>query len=619
VITYTNGVNSWSNGILKVIIPAGWSPPGLTGTDPGFFTAVVSGGTKSGMSRSGQVITVNCSSLNAFGTITVTYGSRASGGPGATVQPGEGNPVFTVEMNPITGTTYPIASSPQVLVSFPTPTSTFTRTYTATPTVTTTSTNTPSVTPTNTPLTGEGTASINPLSVMAGGTGNTLVIDYTAGPTAWGTPSLGTLRITIPAGWSAPDSIAGTSPGYFTASASGGSISGVSALGMDIVVYVSSLNANTGHVTIAYGSRTGGGPGATAQGSMAAVEFTVKSAVSGTTVNRIASPPQLIVAAATMTATRTVTPTYTITPDTTPVKPSGMTAQQAGNNVTLNWNTSATADYYRVYMASGVTAKTGAFPASWSLIATVLPTPGTSSFAQTETAGDYIYYAVAAVNGAGQGGPSTMVSKVRKVFTFNTGMTNTFRVGLPYNSKYATAQDIVADIEGNTYSSSKISNISIWNPLSQSFTPHNYVGGSWKLPAWNVDAGTASSNAVFMNVISSFTWVTAGTDKTAGLYFRFNSAGTQNMNVRMLPYAGIYTKASDVVLDIEGNTFSANRIRTVAVWNTASQSYRAYLYNGSKWVLPDVSINPGDAVLIGLSGVTQEFTWTPKIIMTPVP
>ena len=128
-----------------------------------------------------------------------------------------------------------------------------------------------------------------------------------------------------------------------------------------------------------------------------------------------------------------------------------------------------------------------------------------------------------------------------------------------------------------------------------------------------------SSNAAYLGVISGFTWVTGGLDKEAGLYFKYNTGGKSNLNIRMLPYTSQYLKASDVVLDIEGNTYSANRINNVSIWNPVSQSYRTYLHNGSRWVAPDDPILPGEAILIGLSGVTSEFTWSPKLIMTPVP
>lgn len=77
--TYTAGTGGMSNGTVTLVVPSGWNAPSLTGTDPGYTT--VSSGT---LLVSTQTITVSNVTLSANGTLTVIYGSKSSGGSGAT-------------------------------------------------------------------------------------------------------------------------------------------------------------------------------------------------------------------------------------------------------------------------------------------------------------------------------------------------------------------------------------------------------------------------------------------------------------------------------------------------------------------------------------------------------
>ncbi|MCX8093588.1 MAG: hypothetical protein N3E50_05425 [Candidatus Goldbacteria bacterium] len=616
-ITFTNGPDTWGNGTLKVIIPAGWSAPSLSGLNPGYYTVSVVGGSYVGTMVNGQTIIIYVNNLQAnTGTVTIVYGSKALGGPGATSQSGTGTAIFIIENNPVGTNTYEIASSPQVDVVMPTPTVTFTFTNTITPTITPTRTVTPTVTITNTPETGEGSAAIFPSSVMAGGTGNTLRIEYTAGPSNWASaPGYGTLRITIPSGWSQP-SISGTSPGYFTADSYGGTVNGYITIGYDMVIYVSGLPASTGKIIVTYGDKSAGGPGATAQSNTGTAYFIIKSAISGTNVNEIQNSPFILVAVATPTVTRTITPTYTHTPDSTPVRPSGLTSTLSGNSITLQWNTGLLTDYYRVYIATGPTGKLNPFPTGWQMVATVLPTPTITSFTHVDTINDYVFYVISGVNGAGQSKPSTVASKIRQILSYTGNRTNAYILSLPYVSKFSKASDIVMDIEGTTATVTKINRVGLWHPNVQAFSMYNYVVDNWYGINWNVDAGTSSSNAIYINLTATagtFTWVINGTDKNAALVFNRNT-GISNENLRHLPYSSIYKKASDIVMDIEGTLTTNAKISKIGKWHPDVQAYSFYYFvSGTGWVGIDFDLKPGDAVNIFPSSTVTSFTWTPKI------
>ena len=621
IITFTNGQDTWGNGTLKVIIPDEWSAPSLTGTNPGYYTVSVSGGSYAGTMVNGQTIIIYVNNLQATtGTVTITYGSKVLGGPGAASQSNTGTAIFKVENNPVGTNTYEIANSPEVEVVAPTPTPTFTHTYTVTPSITPTMTATPTITVTSTPQTGEGSATIYPASVMVSGTGNTMIIEYTAGPSPWANaPGYGTLRITIPSGWSQP-SITGTAPGYFTADSIGGTVNGYVVSGSDIVVYVSGLPANTGKIIVNYGDKSGGGSGATAQSNTGTAYFTVKSATNGTNTNEIQYSPYVFVNFATPTVTNTITPTYTYTPDSTPVQPSGITSTLTGNDMTLNWNTGLVTDYYRIYIATGPNGRLNPFPSGWQIVATVLPTPTITSFTHTDTMNDFIFYTVTGVNGAGESKPSTVASKIKQILSYTGNRTNAYILSLPYVSKFSKASDIVMDIEGTTATVTKINRVGLWYPPVQAFSMYNYVIDNWYGINWNVDAGTSSSNAIYLNLTSTagtFTWIINGQDKIANLLFTRNT-GIANENLRHLPYSSIYKKASDIVLDIEGTMTTNAKISKIGKWHPDVQSYSFYYFvSGTGWVGIDFDIKPGDAINIVPSSSATSFTWTPKLVVPP--
>ncbi len=617
-IVYTAGATTWVNGVLKVIIPSGWSAPSANTVDPGYFRVTVSGGSSSGSSKSGQTITVNINSLTAFsGTITVVYGSKASGGPGATCQPLPGTPVFTVESNPTGAVTYPITILPQVTVTNPTATATYTYSNTFTSTITQTHTVSPTYTASPTPITGEGSAAIIPAGAVAWSTGNTFSIEYTAGPSNWAaSPGFGSMKISIPAGWPAPVTTS-SAQGYYTVVLTGGTLAGKSSSGQDIRVSASDVLAGQ-KIIVTYGNRAGGGPGITAPAGGTHI-FRVEAATSGLTTHPIAVFPVVNLSTPTSTPTASVTMTYTSTPNSTPVPPPAFASQQSGGNTTLSWTSGANIDYYKIYLATGPSGRLYSFPTGWTLVATVVPTPGTSSYSDASNPQTYCFYRVSAVNGAGESQPAAMASRIKYVFNYNAGSQNSYRIGLPFNSPYGTASAIVTSIEGNPVTASRINNIAFWDPSQQSYIARSYINGSWRAPDWTVDAGTLSSNAIFVNVVSAFTWNVTGTDKSAPLFFKYYP-GKQNMQERMIPYASAYQKASDIVRDIEGNTATANRINLIAVFNPAMQSYTAYVHNGTIWPAPsNFNVVPGDIIQIRLSGTTSEFTWTPKMAGTPIP
>jgi hypothetical protein len=114
IFSYTAAAGGTSGGAVTLVVPNGWSAPSATGADPGFTTA--SAGT---VSVSGQTITVSGLTLAAGDTVTITYGSTASGGPGASApSTAVGAQAWQAEEKSVTaGGLNSLATSPKITVS----------------------------------------------------------------------------------------------------------------------------------------------------------------------------------------------------------------------------------------------------------------------------------------------------------------------------------------------------------------------------------------------------------------------------------------------------------------------------------------------------------------------
>jgi hypothetical protein len=75
---YTAAAGGMADGIVTIRVPDGWSTPSIKATDAGFVAA-----SAGNLSVSGNTIMVSNVTLGTGATLTVIYGSRAGGGPGA--------------------------------------------------------------------------------------------------------------------------------------------------------------------------------------------------------------------------------------------------------------------------------------------------------------------------------------------------------------------------------------------------------------------------------------------------------------------------------------------------------------------------------------------------------
>ncbi len=334
--TYTAAAGGMSGGDVRVTVPSGWSAPSTTGTAAGYTTA--STGT---VGVAGQVITVTGVTLAGSATMTITYGSTAGGGPGATATATTGAQTWQGAQRSVAGSTITnLAASPSVTVNA---------------------------------ADGTGTLTTPTTSVPNGSTGNTLTFTYTA---AAGGMANGAVRVTVPTGWSAP-STTGTAAGYTTASTGTVGVAG------QVITVTSVTLAGSATMTITYGSTAGGGPGATAPSTAGAQTWqAAQRSVAGSTITNLAASPSVTVLAADGTGTLGASPTSVV-------------AGSTGQTVTLTYTAAAGG------MASGAVRVT--LPAGWSAPSTTGTAAGytTASTGAVGVAGQVITVSGVTLAGAG--------------------------------------------------------------------------------------------------------------------------------------------------------------------------------------------------------------------------
>jgi hypothetical protein len=111
--TYSAAQGGIWRGELTLKVPAGWSPPSTNRGAPGYVTT--SGGKASVSSRT---IVVSIPILASRHTLTVTYGSRGAGGPGASAPSARGTQTWQAQEKSVAGGRLTsLAASPRIGVS----------------------------------------------------------------------------------------------------------------------------------------------------------------------------------------------------------------------------------------------------------------------------------------------------------------------------------------------------------------------------------------------------------------------------------------------------------------------------------------------------------------------
>ena len=141
---------------------------------------------------------------------------------------------------------------------------------------------------------GSGTIGVSPTSAVAGSTGNTLAFTYTA---ATGGIVAGAIELTVPAGWTAPQTGSSTSAGYTTASGGSGT-NAIAWNGGTRKLTISDVTiAAAATLTVTYGANAGSGGGGTAPTSTgaAATWTTQQKSTSGGTLTSVGTSPSVTI------------------------------------------------------------------------------------------------------------------------------------------------------------------------------------------------------------------------------------------------------------------------------------------------------------------------------------
>jgi parallel beta-helix repeat protein len=247
---YTAARGGTVNGAVSLIVPAGWSSPSTLGTSAGYVAT-----SRGSIAVSGSTIVVSGLNLLGGNTFTISYGSKAAGGPGATAPAIAGSQTWAAnERSSTGGLGTALASSPVVTVLSPD---------------------------------GAGTLTTPTTSVVHGSSGIKITFTYTA---ATGGIDNGAVQFVVPAGWSAPSTTA-AAPGFVTASTGAVSVAGQK-------VTVSGVTRAGGQtITITYGAKGAGGPGATAPGTAVGPQKwqAKERSTPGGTLNNLSSSPSISV------------------------------------------------------------------------------------------------------------------------------------------------------------------------------------------------------------------------------------------------------------------------------------------------------------------------------------
>jgi hypothetical protein len=143
-VTYTAGSTAWSNGMLQISIPAGWSAPSKAALAKGYVQVAVANGTVSSFTVSDSRINIYVTSLTAtIGEIYCYYGNGTNKANVPTATSSRYD-TFTVSSHTNGNSPYPISTQVSIqVVGAATRTQTSTLTVTLTPTLTKTPTATP--------------------------------------------------------------------------------------------------------------------------------------------------------------------------------------------------------------------------------------------------------------------------------------------------------------------------------------------------------------------------------------------------------------------------------------------------------------------------------------------
>jgi hypothetical protein len=527
-LTYTPAAGSMANGDVSFVVPAGWTAPqATTAGGAGYVTATGGSGTDTiAVTGTGPwTVTVSGVTLNqgTAQTLVMKYGDKSGGGAGATGPATTGGVAWTTKQRSSSrGTLTSLAAQPTITV------------YAA-----------------------DGTGTIaSSLSAVSGSqAGLTETLTYTV---AAGSISNGTLTVAVPAGWTAPATVAG--PGYTTST-----LGVVSVAGQTITV--SGITRTAGQtVVITYGS----GATATATSSAGAQTWQVSEAsTAGGVLTAIGTSSSIAVYAPDGSGTAT-TPTTNVSASQTGYTVAFTYTVAAGDmfngGVKLTIPTGWTAPSTTSNNAGYTTASAGTVSTS----AQVVTVAGL-----TLTVGSTVTITYGSTAGGGSGAKATGATGAQ---TWQVQEHST--AGGVFTNLGTSPAITVNAANGSGTLTASIANVS--------------ASEAGRTITFTYTAATGGTNGGAVTVVAPAGWSAPSTTPTDAGYTT-SSTGTVSVAGQTITVSGVTLAAAATVTVVYGNTGASGPGATAGA-TTGAQTWQAQEKSTAAGVLANLAASPSITV-----------------------
>jgi hypothetical protein len=300
-----------------------------------------------------------------------------------------------------------------------------------------------------------------------------------------------------------------------------------------------------------------------------------------------------------------------LAPDTTPpAAPTGLTANQDGSDVFLDWpkvtkdsqgNIESVA-FYRIFRGDRADFTPDRVGLSNQI--------GTSTKTDFRHSGATLgssdaYYRVVAVDASGNESPSpsNLAFMVRKQYTYAPTRSNIHWIAVPWVSLSTTASELAREL--NRGSSGPVTKLVRWDVATQRPVSWMRYQGQWVGTNFTIVPG----QAVAVTIQSNLDVVLIGSHASGQAVRLTPSPGTQSLTWVSVPLTSQYFFASSIVNDINRGV-SPSIVRRIVRFST-NQAYQTYEWNGGGWSGTNFVVQPGEGYAVQVQATAD---WVPVTV-----